>query len=54
MLRGSTRESERRRGTCRCEKWFYSRCVFHNDEVFKDSEWHMLWSRRGKAKTEQG
>lgn len=28
--------------------------VFHKDEVLRDSEWHMLWSRRGKARTEQG
>lgn len=27
--------------------------VFHKDEVLRDSEWHMLWSRR-KARTEQG
>lgn len=45
---------ERHRCTCTCEKWFYSRCVFYKDEALRDNKWHMLWSRRGKARTEQG
>lgn len=55
VLRGSTLDSERRRSTCQCEKWFYSVCVcFVKTRSSRAASGTCFGREEEKQETEQG